>query len=1696
MYFRVYIADVNVSLIGMEDYDDMGASVNATTVVSSDGAFNLSDVRLLVHHAEVKQSGLIQAFEFTVSESSIAAAAGLGDQPWRIIFQVYRPVCRLRDTVLFACPEFGGLRSCYPVNGTECPLDGLNRTTSRYLVDPPSYSLVGQIVVSVTELGDAIHGIVVLKTDQTIQVEPGDVIGYQSEIIRGYQDDILRSNDDFNVTVVRVSTSQLKRLEVGDEIELADFEYQDRGLSYLRAVVASPVTIPLPETVQNRLVATTRGNDSLVTLKATNPLSIVRETAIVSVYDPIQQFSLVCPSLLRGSTVALTTRNSFTLVFRISSGTSATLHYSAGNVSGKNSFSASLSPSLCSGLNPDQNGLFSSLTASGAGVTSVNVTAYVSNRLGSSFQLALTVLLQDPISSVTLFVDDAPWDSLFFVSTEQDVILRAEVTNGTEVEYRWDIFGASIVVNTEMAFSHRFNQHGDYFVSLSAVNRVSHVISATRIRAEEVIRGLTILTTGSYTAPNETVVFVGSILSGSHVIFNWSFTHELSGHRDVAVSSSQSYRFLMEGEYHIELVARNDLPGQAVARRSVVVVSPLRNLVVEAPSQVYVEMPVDVNISFTGSLVNVTVTAGNETRFFYNVMSGKVQATFIFVESGFFLVNVTALNPVSTAPSAFAMIIVGSEPEVNLDLFAPELVFSATGQQVVVTARIIPAVPASFEWLILTDSYPNGTVVSSVGAHLQSNGSYSSLSVESGSPAEMRFTVCCTVEGLVRRAVVRCAQVLVVFETAILGPAVSLVPVNNSLILERNLTVYVALNQSYRAKVSVQQGCPVEMFATWDRPEYVLSFSFPSSVTLPGDSGCTRNTTVSGPFLLTAPGQFAFYVKTNNTISSADTQVVVHVQIPVESFVVGRSPNRSVYAVNDTVTVTGNAGLATSVSFQWSVDDHQAIQLLREVATETVSRVMYRVSQEGTYVILGKASNSISSRTANVTVTAQIPLSDLHIVYDGNVVDGRRLTIAVGETLRLEAVSFGSAPRYTWEHQNIPSFQLEASICGSSTYRSPTLVVGSNWSVAFPSPGLRRIVLCANNFVMMNSISAEVELEVQEVIEGVKLTAYPATTVLQNSTVTFTVQLDSGSSVVYNWTVTDPFRSIVVNLMSNSSVFRFVFTVEGDYSVSAAVSNDVSSGDLLQTLVYVQPRLCLPPLLAAITLPLVQEQLRSRPFHLEISATPNCTLFSLRVRYQWVVYFKSKGVDCSVRVAKSKHVNLKKIVTVNPIIAIPTRFLQLGTYCFRFEASLDGALSTETFVVSVTESDLVATIKGGDLRLKGALQPLKLDGANSYDPDDDGTVSEVSSLSYLWSCSSTPSAATGDVCENVQNTGLFVEDGNCLTNNSLSLSVITIVENTLQAGRTYLFQLRVVKGSRNATAQQQVTLLVTNSFAAVAIGLFFQVCVTTGDPPEPPSISCLSCGRYGTEEFIPSSRTELVVQCKNDGCTGQTFQWRIFNVTNDRNSVQAILDNQMTPTGTNGRNLVVNPNVLDSRTVYRFELTVTERNRDGVGFSSLTLRPNAPPSGGTCDVSPRQGRTLSTQFTFTCTGWTDNDLPLEYRFATSRKKTAVRRDRAALYTGFRSQYVAGSLPLGDERNNYTIYVFVSVIDRFGGETEVEMNREIVVEPLASTSDAAAVEEAALKALERVENEFGDDPQRLTETCGKIRRSSAPDEHKF
>ena len=82
---------------------------------------------------------------------------------------------------------------------------------------------------------------------------------------------------------------------------------------------------------------------------------------------------------------------------------------------------------------------------------------------------------------------------------------------------------------------------------------------------------------------------------------------------------------------------------------------------------------------------------------------------------------------------------------------------------------------------------------------------------------------------------------------------------------------------------------------------------------------------------------------------------------------------------------------------------------------------------------------------------------------------------------------------------------------------------------------------------------------------------------------------------------------------------------------------------------------------------------------------------------------------------------------------------------------------------------------------------------------------------------------------------------------------------------------------------------------------------------------------------------------------------------------------------------------------------------------------------------PQSGFTLVTEFIFTCTNWTDADLPLKYEFIYFRNNDLLN----VVYKGQKNgEYT--KLPVGEKTNNFTIDFRVRVADLFGAFVEIEV----------------------------------------------------------
>ena len=84
--------------------------------------------------------------------------------------------------------------------------------------------------------------------------------------------------------------------------------------------------------------------------------------------------------------------------------------------------------------------------------------------------------------------------------------------------------------------------------------------------------------------------------------------------------------------------------------------------------------------------------------------------------------------------------------------------------------------------------------------------------------------------------------------------------------------------------------------------------------------------------------------------------------------------------------------------------------------------------------------------------------------------------------------------------------------------------------------------------------------------------------------------------------------------------------------------------------------------------------------------------------------------------------------------------------------------------------------------------------------------------------------------------------------------------------------------------------------------------------------------------------------------------------------------------------LVVKQDVLHSGVDYTFVLEATDK-LGATGATTRTISVNAPPSFGRCDVEPKEGISLQTEFTFSAMDWRDEESDLEFLFAYARVRS-------------------------------------------------------------------------------------------------------------
>ena len=227
-----------------------------------------------------------------------------------------------------------------------------------------------------------------------------------------------------------------------------------------------------------------------------------------------------------------------------------------------------------------------------------------------------------------------------------------------------------------------------------------------------------------------------------------------------------------------------------------------------------------------------------------------------------------------------------------------------------------------------------------------------------------------------------------------------------------------------------------------------------------------------------------------------------------------------------------------------------------------------------------------------------------------------------------------------------------------------------------------------------------------------------------------------------------------------------------------------------------------------------------------------------------------------------------------------------------------------------------------------------------------GSESVGSSLSFRWTCQYTTAARFGDTC------GLP----------STASPSLSVPGNTFQAGATILFTLIVSAGSLASSAAVAVSVVAYHA----------ELAVITLDPPTPPL------------PFNPANKLKLLATITSSTSTGADAVWTApgsflaLNVA----SIVPVMQSFTHTTLVNGVRypLGMRPHSLTGGKSYSLQLLVSQKV--GQKFLVVDIQVNAPPSGGSFELSPNTGTAYDTTFIFSAPRWVDDadSLPLCYQF--------------------------------------------------------------------------------------------------------------------
>lgn len=187
---------------------------------------------------------------------------------------------------------------------------------------------------------------------------------------------------------------------------------------------------------------------------------------------------------------------------------------------------------------------------------------------------------------------------------------------------------------------------------------------------------------------------------------------------------------------------------------------------------------------------------------------------------------------------------------------------------------------------------------------------------------------------------------------------------------------------------------------------------------------------------------------------------------------------------------------------------------------------------------------------------------------------------------------------------------------------------------------------------------------------------------------------------------------------------------------------------------------------------------------------------------------------------------------------------------------------------------------------------------------------------------------------------------------------------------------------------------------------------------------------------------ELEVRCNGDQCGEvKSYTWKLLLVRRTAHTWTASeVINIRVNSSMNGRRAIISDiwKLLDD-SVVNIDYTVTAfaefdyYNEVKANFSFVV---NSPPKGFTsgagCAISPREGEAIFTDFSISCWGWKDEDIPLTYEFRYQSSYGIL------LIQSGNFQNLSSKLPIGDSSKDFVLELEALVGDTLNAFTRTKL----------------------------------------------------------